>query len=89
MSVNTSAETISTSPRPQPPKLDPRDKLLFGKREAAAMLSIGVRTLDRLLAAGRIRHKRIGKKILISSVELEKFARTGDVPTRPAEASES
>ena len=86
MSVNTSAETMSTIGRPQTPAMEPKHKLLFGKKEAAAMLSIGVRTLDRLLAAGRIRHKRIGKKILISRTEIEKFARGGDVETRPNEA---
>lgn len=64
-------------------KIELKDKLLFGKREAAALLSIGMRTLDRLLAADRIRHKRVGKKILISRAEIEKFAKGGDVETGP------
>jgi excisionase family DNA binding protein len=76
----------ATTGNTQRPAMEPKDKLLFGKREAAAMLSIGVRTLDRLLAAGRIRHKRIGKKVLINRAEIEKFARGGDVETRPNDA---
>jgi excisionase family DNA binding protein len=67
---------------PETHAIPPSEKLMFGKREAAALLSIGVRTLDRLLAAGRIRHKRVGKKILISRIEIEKFAKGGDVETK-------
>jgi excisionase family DNA binding protein len=69
-------------PSAPPARMEPKDKLLFGKREAAAMLSISVRTLDRLLASGHIRHRRVGKKVLISRIEIEKFAKGGDVETQ-------
>lgn len=67
---------------PETHVIPPSEKLMFGKRDAAALLSIGVRTLDRLIASGRIRHKRVGKKILISRTEIEKFAKGGDVETK-------
>jgi excisionase family DNA binding protein len=77
--IDSASSQVTSAP---PARMEPKDKLLFGKREAAALLSIGVRTLDRLIASGRIRHKRVGKKILISRIEIEKFAKGGDVETK-------
>ena len=48
-------------------------KLLLSRREAAAALSISLRTLDKLVSEKRIRTQQIGSRRLISRRALEKF----------------
>ncbi|MGA2609605.1 MAG: helix-turn-helix domain-containing protein [Terriglobia bacterium] len=55
------------------------EKLLFTRAEAAAMLSISLRTLDNLQARKEISVRRIGRKVLIPATELERFARRDHV----------
>ncbi|HLZ08827.1 MAG TPA: helix-turn-helix domain-containing protein [Chloroflexota bacterium] len=55
------------------------DRLLYSRKDAAAMLSISVRTLHSLISSGRIRAKRVGSRKLIPKAELEKFVKAGDV----------
>jgi excisionase family DNA binding protein len=50
-------------------------KLLYDRKSAAIALSISVRTLDYLIARRSFRTTRIGRKILIPSEELRRFAR--------------
>jgi excisionase family DNA binding protein len=57
------------------------EKLLFTRAEAAALLSISLRTLDHLHARKEIRVRRVGRKILIPRAELERFTRN-DHPGR-------
>ena len=58
-------------------------RLLVGKKEAAALLSISPRALDYLLANKQIAVRRIGSRVLIPMSELQKFSRA-DHPARLA-----
>ncbi len=49
-------------------------KYLLSRREAAQSLSISLRTLDSLIAAGKLTVRRIGRRVLIEPAELERFA---------------
>ena len=48
--------------------------ILLSRDDAAIALGLGRRTLDYLIARGELRVRRIGKRVLISRVELERFA---------------
>jgi excisionase family DNA binding protein len=50
-------------------------KLLYSREEAAEMLNIGIRTLDRLIAEKELPVRRIGRRVLITRDALEKFTR--------------
>ena len=50
------------------------EKLLYDRKSAAHALSISVRSLDYLLSQGAFRTRRIGKKVLIPTGELKRFA---------------
>jgi excisionase family DNA binding protein len=52
-----------------------QSKLMYGKVEAAAMLSISVRTLDYLIANKKLPVRRIGKRVLISYQALVLFSK--------------
>jgi Helix-turn-helix domain len=52
------------------------EKLLYSRREAAAALSLSIRSVDYLISSGQLTTRRIGRKILIPVIELRKFART-------------
>ena len=61
--------------------------LLFSKKTAAAMLGLGVRSLEYLIAAKEIEVRRVGRRILIPRKSLEKFAmRDHPSPRSRAEA---
>ena len=50
-------------------------KFLLSRREAAQSLSISLRTLDYLIAGGKLTVRRIGRRVLIEPAELlERFA---------------
>lgn len=51
------------------------DRLLYTRREAARLLSVSVRTLDRLIGTKMIAARRIGRSVLIPHVELMKLSR--------------
>jgi len=51
------------------------DKLLVGRIEATAMLSISPRALDYLVANKQLRSRRIGARVLIPRDELKRFSR--------------
>lgn len=53
-------------------------RLLYSRKEAAFMLSMSVRSLDYLIAEGRIRARQIGGRVLIHHQDLERLARDGD-----------
>jgi excisionase family DNA binding protein len=48
--------------------------LLIQRKQAAAMLGITLRSVDYLLADGRLRSRRIGGRVLIPMEELKRFA---------------
>ena len=50
-----------------------RDILAFNRREAADALRISLRMLDQLLADGKLRGSRIGRRIVISRIEIERL----------------
>ena len=47
--------------------------LAFSRREAADALGISLRMLDYLLADGKIRGRRLGRRVLIPRAEVEQF----------------
>jgi hypothetical protein len=55
------------------------DKLLYSRKETAALLSISVRRLDYLIEQGIFKPCRIGRKVTIPSKQITKFA-AGDWP---------
>jgi len=57
------------------PITPPPQKILYGKREAAYLLSISVRKLDYLIAQKQMIVRKIGTKVLIPKSALIEFAR--------------
>jgi hypothetical protein len=53
----------------------PAPRLLYAKKEAAYQLSISVRSLNYLIAEGRINVRRIGGWVLVPYSELIRFSR--------------
>lgn len=51
------------------------DRLLYDRKTAAGMLSISVKTLDRLLGTKQLVARRIGRKVLIPHAELAKISK--------------
>ena len=58
------------------------ERILVGKREAAAMLSVSMRTIDNLIYVKALPVRRVGKRVLFRRTDLERFA-TSDHETRP------
>lgn len=54
------------------------EQLLIGRREAAKLLGLCVRTVDTLIARGELRVRRVGRRVLIHHRDLEKFAARND-----------
>jgi excisionase family DNA binding protein len=50
-------------------------KLGLSKKEAAAESSLSVRTLDYLIKQGKLKARKIGKRVVIPGAELEKLVR--------------
>jgi excisionase family DNA binding protein len=62
------------------------ERILYTRQESAKLLSISVDTLDRLIAAKKLTARRVGRKVLLQHVELQKFSRkdtTSFNPERP------
>ena len=59
--------------------------LLVSKRDAAAMLSLCVRTVDNLIATKKLPARRVGRRVLIPYTAFVQFARRDHVGT-PGEA---
>jgi excisionase family DNA binding protein len=49
--------------------------LLVSKREAAALLSLCIRTLDKLIATKELPARRVGKRVLVPYSALVAFSR--------------
>jgi excisionase family DNA binding protein len=52
------------------------EPILFSRKQAASLLSISLRGLDYLLSQGKLRARRVGKRVLIPRQEIERFARS-------------
>lgn len=59
--------------------------ILLDRRSAAAAIGISVRSLDYLISSGKLRTRRLGKRILIPRTELERLARADQPRIVPAE----
>jgi hypothetical protein len=58
------------------PKWEPgQPPLLVSKRDAAALLSLCLRSIDKLIAGKQLPCRRIGKRVLIPYTALVAFAR--------------
>jgi excisionase family DNA binding protein len=51
------------------------EKLLFNRREAAALLSVSVQSIDKLVHSGSLRCVRVGTRLLIPPQALEEFTK--------------
>lgn len=49
-------------------------KLLYNRAESAAILSLSPRSVDYLIADGRLEAKRVGGRVLVSFQALQAFA---------------
>lgn len=58
------------------------DKVFHDKRSTAAILSISIRSLENLVAMREITPRRIGKRVLFETREIERFTRR-DHRTKP------
>jgi excisionase family DNA binding protein len=59
------------------------EPLLLSVREAAARLGLGRDLTYRLVAEGRLRSLRLGRRVLIPAVELPRFIEAESAGTRP------
>lgn len=53
---------------------------LYTLEEVAKRLRVSERTVSRLIAAGRLRPKRIGSRVLVTDREIEAFIAHRDAP---------
>ena len=51
------------------------ERLLVSRKEAAAMLGVSARTIDRMVAAGRLKPLRIGRLVRFPVEDLRRLAR--------------
>jgi excisionase family DNA binding protein len=51
------------------------ERLLYCRREAAAILSLSVSTIDVLISQGMLRVRRVGRRVLVPAAEIEKFSK--------------
>jgi excisionase family DNA binding protein len=65
-------ETIAAEMRAHVATVRSEQKSLT-RKEAAIKLSIGLNSVDKLIASGELRSRRVGKRILIPETELESF----------------
>jgi excisionase family DNA binding protein len=56
------------------------DALLLSKKQAASVLGISIRSVEYMLANGRLEGRRLGRRRLVTRRSIEKLARI-DVPT--------
>lgn len=51
--------------------------LLYSRKEAARLLSISLRSVDYMIAGGKLRTRKIGSRILIPASAVHRMAETG------------
>ena len=77
MDKQVNASLRNTGCRPE----SERTPLLVSKRDAAALLSLCVRTVDNLIAMKKLPARRVGRRVLIPYTALVQFARRDHVGT--------
>jgi excisionase family DNA binding protein len=63
------------------------EAVLLSKNEASQVLNLSLRTIDNLIARGELMVRRVGRRVLIPTTELQKFAATS--ARRPAHVAET
>lgn len=51
-------------------------KILHSRREAAHLISVSIREIDKLIASGQLQCLRLGRRVLISRKALEELFRS-------------
>ena len=51
------------------------EKFLYSRKESAFALGVSIRSLDTLVATKQLSTRRLGKKVMIPTAELRRFAR--------------
>lgn len=75
-------DITKTSARMQAIEREPQmEVLLLDKKQTAALLGVSARTVHSLIRLGRLKAKRIGRRVLVAREEVERFARR-DHPER-------
>jgi excisionase family DNA binding protein len=64
------------------------EPLLVSKREAAALLSICVRSVDNYIAKKELQCRRVGRRVLIPYTAVVAFARRDHLPAKDETAPE-
>jgi excisionase family DNA binding protein len=60
-------------------KIAPTEQLLFGRRSAAAALDLSPGAVDQLIASGKLRAIRIGRRVLITAESVRRLASADQV----------
>jgi len=66
--------------------------LLYSRRDAARLLGISLRSVDYLIASGKLKSRKIGSRILVPASQIARLAETGcpyGVTTQAAPGSEA
>lgn len=50
------------------------EQVLFSKTDVSRALNLSIRTLEGLIRRGELKTRRIGRRVLISRTEINKFA---------------
>ncbi len=50
-------------------------RLLYSQRDAASALGVSLRTIEAYVAAGTLKTRRIGRRVMIPATEVQRFAR--------------
>jgi hypothetical protein len=60
------------------------EAILIGRKDAARLLGISVRSLDHAVATGLLKPRRLGRRVMFSPEELRRFAARDHVRLAPA-----
>ena len=67
--IPTVINLMAAAETPQP------QKLLYSRKDAAYVLSISVRALDYLISRKQLNTRRLGRKVMVSQMEISRFAK--------------
>ena len=55
----------------------PPEPLLYTRQATATLLSVSIRSVDYMIASGKLKHRRIGSRVLVPAEHVRKLAETG------------